>query len=288
MNLQRISPSAWAVTDGSTVGNVGCVRLEDRVVVVDTTISPPSAASFRQLVEKQAGIPITDVVLTHIHSDHVFGAQAFADCRIISSTRMAARYPRLLKDQWSKKALKQQRQQLVKANPERARQLEELTITPPTRTFEKSMTLGATEEILIEHTGGHTAGHSTVLFDPERVLFASDLIFCQEYPFAGDPSSDPRQWMSALEKMLDMPIDTIVPGHGPICNKEEVRRHLTYFRELETWLLAKVRAEADVARVVEEADTSPTPPYLENADRVSFGEGRLKGTIRRWFEFYRG
>jgi len=288
MNLRQISPSVWAVTDGSTAGNVGCIRLEDRVVVVDTTISPPIAASFRRLVEKQVGTPITDVILTHIHSDHVFGAQVFADCRIISSMKMAALYPQLLKDQWSKEALKQQIQQLVKTSPERARQLEELTITPPTHTFDRSMTLGPHDEILIEHTGGHTVGHSTVSFYPERVLFASDLIFCQEYPFAGDPTSDPRQWMSALEKMLNMPIDRIVPGHGPTCDKEEVRRHLTYFQELETWLLAKARAKVDVQTVVKQADTSPTPPYQENMDRVSFGEGRLKGTIRRWYDFYQG
>lgn len=288
MNLQQVTTSVWAITDGSTAGNVGCIRLQDRIIVVDTTISPVAAAKFRQLIEKHVGTKITDVVLTHIHSDHTFGVQEFSGCRLISSADMAAMYPKLLKDRWSKMAMKTLLANLARVNPERARELKTLTIVEPTVTFEHSMTLGDNEEVLVQHTGGHTSGQSVVYFAPDQVLFASDLIFCQEYPYAGDPTNDPHKWMFAFENILEMPIMKIIPGHGPVCDKKEVQRHLQYFKELEAWILAKIREEPDVEVVVQQAAQSPPPPYEENVERPSFGEGRLKGTIRRWYEYYKG
>ncbi len=286
LKLDHISPSVWAVTDGSTAGNVGCIKLQNQIIVIDTTITPVAAASFRQLINEQVGTNITNVILTHIHSDHTFGAQEFTNCRLISSKAMAKLYPQFLQERWSKLALRKQLHELSIINPERAQELEQLTIIQPTMTFEHSMTLGEKEEILIQHTGGHTVGQSIVYFHPEKILFASDLLFCQTYPYAGDPTNDPRKWILAFETILEMPVDKIIPGHGPVCDKGEVQKHLDYFRNLETWILDKLKENLDVDSVVKLANDSPKPPYIEDASRPSFGEGRLKGTIRRWFEYY--
>ncbi|MFX1473888.1 MAG: MBL fold metallo-hydrolase [Promethearchaeota archaeon] len=288
MELEQVSSSAWAVTDGSTAGNVGCVRLADRTVVVDTSISPATATTFRELIEKQAGTPITDVILTHYHGDHVFGAQVFADCRIIASKPMAAMYPKMMKDRWSPKAIEAWLKELAKTDPEGAERFKGFAITLPTCTFKDSMTIGEAEEILIQHTGGHTEGQSIVYFQPERVLFASDLIFHQTYVWAGDHTNDPKQWMKAFETILEMPIDIIVPGHGPLCDKEVVRKYLDYFHELETWIQSKIQENLDLEAVLKQVETSPIPPYTEGMDRPTGQmKSRIIGSISRWFEYYK-
>lgn len=288
MELEQVSSSVWAITDGSTAGNVGCIRLTDRIVVVDTSISPATATAFRQLIENQAGTPITDVILTHYHADHVFGAQAFSDCRIISSEPLAAMYPKMMKSRWSPKAIEEWLTELRKTDPEGASRFKGFTLTLPNHTFKDVMTIGEKEEILIQRTGGHTAGQSLVYFKPERVLFASDLIFHQTYVWAGDQTNDPRQWMKTFETILDMPIEVIVPGHGPLCDKEVVRKYLAYFQELEAWIQSKIQENLDLETVLQQIDRSPTPPYKEGMDSpVGQVESRLIGAISRWFEYYK-
>lgn len=280
MKLEQISPSIWAVVDGSTYGNVGCIQLANNIVVIDTGMAPPIAKEFRNLISQKVGDPITDVILSHHHSDHVFGAQEFVDCNIIASSAMAAMYPELLADMWSPEGIKEMVTYYATNDPALSKKFTNLEIIAPTQTFKKTRILGSNKEINIQLTGGHTMGHSTVFFKPERVLFAADLIFCQQYPYAGDPTNNPQIWMEALEAILKMPLDVIIPGHGPLCDKEEVRKHLMYFKKLETWIRFQIQEEISLKEVLQRTDTSPTPPYSVKAD------WRLKSTIERWYNFY--
>jgi cyclase len=280
LQLQQVSNSSWAIVDGSTYGNVGCIRIPHHIVVIDTGMTPVIAKNFRHHIENQIGAPVTEVILTHHHSDHVFGAQEFSQCPIIASSAMMDLYPELLEMQWSPQGIEEMRTFYAKTEPEFSRQLENLQITPPTQTFKQSLYLGENQEVEVRHTGGHTAGHSIVYFKPERVLFAGDLVFCREYPYAGDSSNNPPQWMEAFEMILEMPVVTIVPGHGPLCDKDEIRVQLDYFRELERWIQEKIQQGLSVNSVQHMKKDRPRPPYNLKADR------RLNATIERWFEFY--
>ncbi len=280
MQLEQVSKSTWAVMDGSTYGNVGCIRTAKHIVVIDTGMTPVIAQEFHKRVQQEIGTPITEVILTHYHSDHVFGAQDFQMYPLIASSKMVELYPELLENQWSQESLEEMRQFRAETDPVLSRQLENLQIITPTKTFEKSLFLGENNEIKIHHTGGHTAGHSMVYFVPERVLFAGDLVFCQEYPYAGDSTNSPPDWIKAFEKILKMSVDTIVPGHGPLCDKEEIRIQLAYFKQLETWIQARLVEGLSLEAVQKEKDSAPAPPYDVKA------EWRLEMTFERWYEFY--
>lgn len=280
MQLEQVSKSTWAVIDGSTYGNVGCIRTANHIVVIDTGMTPIIAQKFHQRVQQEIGTPITEVILTHYHSDHVFGAQEFQKYPLIASSKMAKLYPKLLKDQWSPESLEEMRKYRAETDPVLNRQLENLQIITPTKTFEKSLFLGENNEIEIHHTGGHTAGHSMVYFVPERVLFAGDLVFCQEYPYAGDSTNSPSDWIKAFEKILKMSVDTIVPGHGPLCDKKEILIQLAYFNQLGKWIQARLAEGLSLEAVQKEKRSAPPPPYDVKTER------RLEMTIERWYRFY--
>jgi glyoxylase-like metal-dependent hydrolase (beta-lactamase superfamily II) len=280
LKLEQVSKNSWAIVDASTYGNVGCIKQPESVAVIDTGMTPPLAKQFRKLIHKEVGEPITEVILTHYHSDHVFGTQVFQDCTLITSSTMAAMYPELLKDRWSPEGIKELKEYYAQNDPAFAKQLKDLRIVTPTQTFEDSMTLGTENEIHIQHTGGHTAGHSTVYLSTERVLFAGDLVFCQQYPYAGDPTNNPLEWMHAFEEILKMPVEIIVPGHGPLCGKEEIQTQLTYFKKLETWIKAQLREEIPLDKVLKTVESSPKPPYDLKTDP------RLNFSIERWYTFY--
>ncbi len=280
MLLEQVSSSTWAIVDGSTYGNVGCIQIPNQTIVIDTGMTPAVAKEFHDQIQQKIDTPITAVILTHYHSDHVFGAQEFQQYLLMASSKMVEQYPTLLADHWSPRRIEEMREFYAETEPELSRQLKNLSIITPTQTFEESFVLGEKNEITIQYTGGHTAGHSIVYFNPERVLFAGDLVFSQEYPYAGDPTNNPPAWIKAFESILEMPVKTIVPGHGPLCDKGEIHTHLSYFKKLEKWIKEKIRQGYSLELLKKEKDAGPIPPYNVKAER------RLEVTLERWYTFY--
>ena len=57
-------------------------------------------------------------------------------------------------------------------------------------------------------------------------------------------------------RLLEYDADTLIPGHGPVLNKEHVARWLTYFDEL----LARVPPLARQGKSVDEIERDFPPP----------------------------
>jgi cyclase len=106
-----------------------------------------------------------------------------------------------------------------------------ITLTPPTKTFENELTLkvGDKEVHLIEVGPAHTLGDTLVHIPTDRIVFTADILFIGGHPiiWAGPTSN----WLRACDRILKMDVDTIVPGHGPITDKKgvaEVKGYLEY------------------------------------------------------------
>lgn len=79
-----------------------------------------------------------------------------------------------------------------------------------------------------------------------------------------------------------MPLHKIVPGHGPLCDKDEVHKHLSYFEYLEEWIRTKLVSNLSLEEVLKQVDEGPPYPYELKAER------RLESTITRWYHYYSG
>lgn len=211
MKLDRVSTRVYANTEGETGGNVGIIVLDEGVAAVDAQY-PVSGADFRRSIPSVTPKPVTHLLLTHYHGDHVFGSQAFEDCEIVAHRLLKERMEENLRTVWAPANLERMLEDVRKSRPERARLYEGLRIVMPTSTFEERYALEGVEMI---HMGGHTAGSSVVYVPDDRVLFAGDLVFAETFPWAGDPSANPDAWIRAFKSILSMDVETIVPGHGP-------------------------------------------------------------------------
>ena len=90
--------------------------------------------------------------------------------------------------------------------------------------------VGTREVRLIEMGPAHTRGDTVALLPAERVLFSGDILFNGGHPIAwAGPVSN---WIVACERILAMDLDVIVPGHGPITDKQAVRELQAYFEYL--------------------------------------------------------
>jgi glyoxylase-like metal-dependent hydrolase (beta-lactamase superfamily II) len=154
----------YADTETVGLGNSGVVLLDDRTIVVDAQYAAP-ARTLRSNIEKISARRITHLLLTHSHSDHVFGNEVFQDCEIVAHESLRTRMEELSRTTWSKESLQQQVATLKETNPDRAARFENVHLVLPTKTFQDKFQLGeGTFKVEMIHTGGHTADSSIVYY----------------------------------------------------------------------------------------------------------------------------
>jgi cyclase len=180
-----------------------------------------------------AAAHIDMVVNTHANGDHCYGNQLVADAQIIASARTEQEMiegvnPQLLA------ALIRQGAQLGQVGEYMSRifgafEFDNITVTPPMTTFEGelSLTVGSKDIHLIEVGPAHTRGDTMVYIPGDRVVFSGDILFIGGHPiiWAGPTSN----WLRACDRILAMDVETIVPGHGPITDKQGVVEVKGYF-----------------------------------------------------------
>ena len=234
MALKRIAERVYADTSGDNAGHYGAVVLGDEIVLVDSGLMHTKSLDVRKQLEQDHGLPINRMLLTHYHGDHIFGAQAFEPLTIISSPETKDICVENLKGRWRKETLLHDYSQVRNERPELWEALQDLKILVPSETFKNETTLGPKDDITMIHMGGHTAGSSIVVVEPEHVVFVGDLIFNRTFPYAGDPTCNPDKWIEALEEIVRRDFAEVIPGHGPLCEGSDVEDHLEFLRALRT------------------------------------------------------
>ncbi len=119
----------------------------------------------------------------------------------------------------------------------------------PTRTFTDRLSLkvGDRRVELMELGPAHTLGDTVVYLPDERILFTGDLLFKDAHPLIWQgPTSN---WIRACHTLLELEVDTVVPGHGPITDLSGIQETLDYLE----WLTAEARARYDAGLTVEQA-----------------------------------
>ena len=102
----------------------------------------------------------------------------------------------------------------------------------PNRTFERELTLTVGDKTveLIEVGPAHTRGDAVVWVPEDRVLFTGDILFKDAHPIIWQ--GPVTNWIAACKRLLDMDIETVVPGHGPLTDKSGLRETLHYLEVL--------------------------------------------------------
>jgi len=155
--------------------------------------------------------------------------------------------------------------------PEMVWLYEGLRIVLPTTTFDDRYALDGVEVI---NTGGHSDCSSIVHVPEDGALFAGDLVVPKMFPWAGDPTADPDAWIGAFKRILELGADTIVPGHGPPCDSEEIRTQLAYF---ETTRVTMANLIADGASKEEVVNYDGYPEFYESPG------GEKAHYLRAWY-----
>lgn len=274
--LQEVGSSTYAYLqpDGSWGwSNAGLIVDGDATLLVDTLfdlrLTREMLDAMRRAVPAAASIDV--LVNTHADPDHTFGNQLVGDAQIVASARAAEEMLAGI----SPEALAG----LVAAGPELgvggayAREafapfdFSDVRLVPPSRTFAGALSLavGDVAVELIEVGPAHTAGDTVVHVPAQRVVFTGDVLFAGVHPvtWAGSVGG----WIAACERVLALDVDAIVPGHGPIAGKDEVRALRDYLAHVEAEAIAGWRAGVPARDVAAGIDLAPYAGW-SNPERI--------------------
>jgi cyclase len=188
--------------------------------------------------EPKAAATIGTLVNTHSNGDHCFGNELVAGAEIIASK---ACDEEMRHDGGAKRLAQMQRvsAQMGAAGEFFARifapfTFDGINVALPTRTFTGTLErqVGNKTVRLIEVGPAHTAGDILAYVPADRVVFTGDILFINGHPIIW--AGPVENWIKACQLMLDLDVETVVPGHGPITNKQGVAAVKGYLEYITT------------------------------------------------------
>jgi glyoxylase-like metal-dependent hydrolase (beta-lactamase superfamily II) len=246
---------AYLQPDGSWGwSNAGLVVDGDQSLLIDTLFDQKLTRTMLDAMANatKAASRIDTVVNTHANADHTYGNALVRDAEIIASGASASEWDGLPPEALAE--LMRNTDQMGEVGAFFAARFsdfdfEDCELVGPSRTFSGHLDVevGDKKVKLIEVGPAHTLGDVLIHVPGDRVVFTGDILFIGGTPiiWAGPVSN----WLKACDLIMDMDVDAIVPGHGPITDNAGVRKMREYLVFVDT----EARKRYDAGLSVEDA-----------------------------------
>ncbi len=252
MVAQQVSATVWSVEGLGALGspanqnfisNAAFVVTPEGVVVIDALGSPALAKRLLNEIAQITAKPVTHVLVTHYHADHIYGLQTFKSMGAkIVAHRAALTY---LHSETARLRLENSREELAPWINSQTKLVE----ADQWIDSETAIAVGGVVFSIKPVGPSHTPEDVVVYLPSEKVLFVGDLVFRNRIPYVGQANS--RQWITALDSLLSFDTTVIVPGHGPV--SKEARKDMQVTRDYLVYLRATMGAAAKNMEPFEEA-----------------------------------
>jgi len=274
MQLEEIARDVYACLQpdrGLGTSNSGLVNRAGGLVV-DTFWDLPHTRALIDTYARVARAPVRRVVNTHHNGDHCWGNQLFPGAEIIGHRLCAASFGRERPE--FMQALRNGDASEDPTVRTFARLLADwdfagIEPTPPTTLFDDrlELELDGVRVRLLYVGPAHTAGDVIVHLPAERVVFTGDVLFRLCTPIGWEGTF--ARWIAALDEIVALGPEVVVPGHGPLCGVEGPREMQTYLR----YVLAEARRFFDAGLTTRDAarriDLGPYAGWTE-PERIVF------------------
>jgi glyoxylase-like metal-dependent hydrolase (beta-lactamase superfamily II) len=231
---------AWLQPDGGWGwSNAGLIVDGEQSLLVDTLFDASLTRTMLARMEDATGLSADDigtVVNTHANGDHTHGNGLCRHAEIVASEASAREMQEV-----SAATLEAMMAQAEQMGPTGkylmsifgAFDFGDVAEREPTRTFsgDLSLSVGDKQVELIEVGPAHTAGDVLVHVPGDGIVYTGDILFIDGTPIMW--VGPVRNWLAACDRIADMNVEAIVPGHGPITDKAGVRRVKDYLQYID-------------------------------------------------------
>lgn len=310
-DLVTLAPDVYGVIRKEPGGlsldsNVVFVVTERQVVMIDANVGPESASATLSALKKITDKPVTYVINTHYHDDHIGGnptvKAAFPKVQFVGAAT--------IRENLQKYSLAS-RKEMIASAPAMAKMLRELVgegkslngkpITDEERTaYESDIRIAerygrempsieiippsveVKEKNVLELDGriievlnlgnAHTSSDLVVHLPKEKVAIVGDIVVWPA-PLAGNPQSHIHEWGPTLDRVIALKPTIIVPGHGP------VMRDTSYLELLARFYRSAAREAGESFRKGESVEDATKRITMAEFERKFCGDSEFRKTL---------
>ena len=243
---------------------------DDGVLLIDTRTHPREGRDLLERIRKVTDKPVKWVINSHFHGDHHMGNSVFKD---LGATFVAQEETARIMQRVQPKEMARR----VEGFRSRGYDPADVKLVLPDVTFDSKMTirLGGREVRLFYLGPGQQAGDTFVQFPHARLLFTPGAFAKHSMPnMLFTPSVD--NWIKLLDQVAVMDVDAILPAHGDIATRADVK-------ELAAMLAdeyATVKDAVNRGVSLDQATTALTFPQYKDWRNYA----RLQGEIKALYE----
>jgi len=268
-------------------GNTTVIIGENSVMVVDACYLPSSAKEDIEQIKRWTNKPVRYLVNTHYHLDHNNGnylyEEAFPGVTIISHPETQKL---IATRSWKEVVKSVEEYHIIKKQIETGKdengnvisekdfndlknylntaktireEFKYIKPTPPNTIFDDELNIDlGNRKVEVKFLGrGNTIGDVVVYLPEEKIIAAGDLVvYPVPYAYLGYPS----EWAKTLQKIYDMNVDIIIPGHG------KVLKDKTYLQKIIT--VVNLVVEKTEQEIIKLGHTSRIPKIQTTIENI--------------------
>jgi cyclase len=199
------------ISDNDSSANSTFLIGDKGIFVVDTGLNSVEGTKLLTAIRRVSDLPVQYIVNTHYHPDHQGGNAVVGPNAIVIST-----------DFTRERTLSLMNRQ----------EMSGFHFRPADLTFQQRITVhlgGYSIEIFFPGKA-HTSGDALVYFPEQKAIAMGDLFLNRSCPAMDDGSAE--NWIRALDQVLALPIDKVVPGHFELGTRSDLQRFRDYLNDL--------------------------------------------------------
>ena len=305
--VEKVTEGVY-VAIGYGLANSIMLEGDDGIIIVDTMETEEEArevlAAFRTLTDK----PVKAIIYTHNHTDHVFGAAAFAEGNDIpvyaheSTSYYINRVVNQIRPIITARSMRMFGNHLPHGEHINDGIGPHLGITPdsqlyalpPTHTFKDSLSVNiAGLQIELVHAPGETEDQLFVWLPEKRTVLTGDNIyqtFPNLYTIRGTYYRDVKQWANSLDTIRELGAEHLVPSHTrPVHGADKVAQLLTDYSDAINFVhdqtLRYMNLGLTPDQIVEKVHL---PEHLASNPWLQEFYGKVSWSVRSVFDGYLG
>jgi glyoxylase-like metal-dependent hydrolase (beta-lactamase superfamily II) len=251
LEQRKIAENIWTMQHPLGSSNSTFIVTDDGVFVWDADVrtAPQVLAAIRRTTDKK----VRYVAFSHPAGDHATGAWHFREDRpnVIGTRKQ-------MRDLYMQEA--EQFAERRASDEPRFAAFKNARLVIPDIAFEGSLTIrfGELTLQLTEEGSAHSNSDVTLYIPQRRVFLMGDLLNTEIHPGQGESAgvffSNTKNWVNVLGNIMarGLPVDTYVPGHGPVhigrgvADLEEQRRYFLVMRDEVSKLITAGKSMRDV------------------------------------------
>ena len=276
--MKQLSDHIFAETAYSWA-NVGAAVTDAGIVLLDCPVRPSDSKKWQEALRPLSPLGPRYLIGTDFHGDHTTGAAFVADVIFIAPRLVCRELAENASNAFSKKIFFETLRD--EGHTQDADRIENAVVPLPHICFDETLLLNLHPLTFeIRRLGGHSPACSVVYIPEEGILFAGDVVINEPAPGMRDANT--AEWIAALTWIENLPVETIVPGHGEICGKEVVRGLINRFEGMRGIMKQLIQSGRSKTEAVQ--NDSFEKFFFADASRGNYWLQQRKATFREGLE----